>query len=129
FGRTVPAGVPRRIRGLRTVQPARISRVSAQRADDNMINLAGASFLRCSLRPFLPRQRDGRSPGQFIAASNLNLITNDNQFTNLSRLSSRPRPNGAGRGKRPMQPEILGSPTNDDWADAFSPISELPAAG
>ena len=28
-----------------------------------------------------------------------------------------------------MQPEILGSPTNDDWADAFSPLRELPSAG
>jgi hypothetical protein len=28
-----------------------------------------------------------------------------------------------------MQAEILGSPTNDDWADAFSPLRELPSAG
>ena len=28
-----------------------------------------------------------------------------------------------------MQPEILGSPTNGDWADAFSPMRELPSPG
>ena len=28
-----------------------------------------------------------------------------------------------------MQPETLGSPTNDAWADAFSPMRELPSPG
>jgi hypothetical protein len=28
-----------------------------------------------------------------------------------------------------MQPEILGSPANDAWADAFSPMRELPSPG
>jgi hypothetical protein len=28
-----------------------------------------------------------------------------------------------------MQPEILGSPTNDAWTDAFSSMRELPSPG
>jgi hypothetical protein len=28
-----------------------------------------------------------------------------------------------------MQPETLGSPTNDDWADAFGPMPNLPSPG
>ena len=28
-----------------------------------------------------------------------------------------------------MQPQIFGSPTNGDWADAFRPMRELPSPG